>query len=70
MAPEKYVPDYIIYDELKKQRRERAAREERPQLEMPRYTPYWPDAGFGEPEATVPREEEESERGEVIIPMF
>lgn len=70
MTPEKYVPDYIIYDELKKQRRERVAREQRPQLEMPRYIPYWPDAGFGEPEEAVEREDERGDRGETVIPMF
>ena len=72
MTPEKYVPDYIIYDELKRQRQERATREERPQLEMPRYIPYWPDAGFGEPDAEHKERDEEQgeERGEVIIQMF
>lgn len=72
MTPEKYVPDYIIYDELKRQRQERASREERPRLEMPRYIPYWPDAGFGEPGEDHSKEEDESdsqERGVVIIQM-
>lgn len=67
MKPEKIVPDYIIYDELKR-RRESARREERPQLEVPRYIPYWPEAEEAEgAEDEVPREEE---RGEVIIPMW
>ena len=72
VTPEKYVPDYIIYDELKRQRQERASREERPRLEMPRYIPYWPDAGFGEPGEDHSKEEDESdsqERGVVIIQM-
>ena len=71
MTPEKYVPDYIIYDELKRQRQERATREERPQLEMPRYIPYWPEAGFDEPGAEHKERDEEQgeERGEVIIQM-
>lgn len=72
MTPEKYVPDYIIYDELKRQRQERATREERPQLEMPRYIPYWPEAGFDEPDAERRERDEEQgeERGEIIIQMF
>lgn len=71
MTPEKYVPDYIIYDELKRQRQERASREERPQLEMPRYIPFWPEAGFDEPGDEHKREDEQGEeRGEVIIQMI
>lgn len=67
MTPEKYVPDYIIYDELKK-RRESAVREERPQLEVPRYIPYWPETEC-DSEDEVAREEG-TERGEVIISMW
>lgn len=73
MTPEKYVPDYIIYDELKRKREEQISRQERPQLEMPRYIPYWPESGFGEPGKEPDREEDESdaeERGVVIIQMF
>lgn len=65
MKPDKYVPDYIIYDELKK-RRESAHREERPQLEMPRYMPCWPDEYEDSEEET----ERSEERGETIIRMW
>jgi hypothetical protein len=36
------LPEYIIYDELKRQRKEQEI-DERPQLEIPRYMPYWPE---------------------------
>jgi len=65
MKPDKYVPDYIIYDELKKHR-ESARREERPQLEMPRYMPYWPE----DPEDGEDETERSEERGEVVIRMW
>ena len=64
----KIVPDYIIYDELKKQR-DRATQEQRPQLEVPRYIPLWPEGEFGE----KPREDEvehDTDRGEVVIQMW
>ena len=65
MRPDKYVPDYIIFDELKR-KREEAIRDDRPQLEVPRYMPMWPDEPVTEEEET----EEKSERGEVVIPMW
>ena len=73
MTTEKYVPDYIIYDELKRQRQERISREERPQLEMPRYIPYWPESSYGDPDGSDRPERDEEhpseERGEIIIQM-
>ena len=57
------LPDYLIYDELERERQERRREEdERPRLEVPRYMPYWP-------EDEGPDEEEESDRGVVIIQM-
>ncbi len=66
MRSDKFVPDYIIYDELKRER-ERAIRDERPRLEVPRYMPMWPDE--------FPSEDEEAdeggeERGETVIRMW
>lgn len=58
------VPDYIIYDELKRQREEQQRRESQPRLEVPRYIPFWPEEPEEEPE------EEKTERGEVVIPMW
>lgn len=57
------LPDYIIYDELKRER-ERREREQdqRPQLEIPRYMPYWP-----QPEFESPAREEGGRRGVEII---
>jgi hypothetical protein len=57
------LPDYIIYDELKRER-ERGEREQdqRPQLEIPRYMPYWP-----QPEFESPARDDGDERGVEII---
>lgn len=56
------LPDYIIYDELKKEREKREQRRERPRLEIPRHRPYLPD---GEEEQA--EQEEKSDRGVAII---
>lgn len=57
------LPEYIIYDELKRQR-EKEQSDDRPQLEIPRYMPYWPEESEeGE------REERENESDVVIIQM-
>lgn len=58
------LPDYIIYDELKKERekRERQRDAERPRLEIPRHRPYLPES-----EAEEYSEEETSERGVEIF---
>lgn len=55
------LPEYIIYDELKRQR-EREQMDERPQLEIPRYMPYWPDD-----KADEEGENEERERGSDVV---
>ncbi len=60
------VPDYMIYDELKRKREEQQRRESQPRLEVPRYIPFWPE----EPEEEDDALGEESERGEVVIPMW
>jgi hypothetical protein len=60
------VPDYLIYDELKRER-ERRVQEDRPSLEVPRYIPHLPEMDFDAPHESP---EPESERGEVIIPMW
>jgi hypothetical protein len=57
------LPDYIIYDELERMRREEHPnQEERPRLELPLYMPYWE-------EREEPREESESDSGVIIIQM-
>ncbi len=67
--PVHIVPDYIIYDELKKQRERRSQeeREQRPQLEMPRYVPYWPEHEDAEHNDEAPRD---SDNNAVIIQMI
>ncbi len=60
------LPEYMIYDELERMRREREQELEReqPRLEVPRYTPW------AEEELTEESESEEgSERGVIIIQM-
>lgn len=54
------LPDYIIYDELKKERQKREQLRERPRLEIPRYPEQRPEHDEAEPE-------DESERGVAII---
>jgi hypothetical protein len=58
------LPDYIIYDELKKERekRERERDRERPRLEIPCHRPYAPETAEEKAE-----EEDSSERGVAII---
>lgn len=64
------VPDYLIYDELKRER-ERRIEQDRPVLEVPRYIPHLPETGFDAPHHDDDRAaEDEVERGEVIIPMW
>lgn len=58
------LPDYIIYDELKKER-ERDQERERPRLEIPKYRPPAPDSEFDEEQDN----EEEVDRGVTIIQM-
>ena len=60
------LPDYIIYDELERQRRQHEAEIEReqPRLEMPVYMPFLP-----EDERREEREEESSDRGVIIMQM-
>lgn len=68
------VPDYIVYDELKKERARRIQDEQRPQLEVPRYSPYWPELTHENSDANPHDEEserrEDQERGETIISMW
>ncbi len=60
------LPDYIIYDELKRQReRLERERDNRPQLEVPRYVPYWPESEFESP--AYGDDESSSDRGVTII---
>ncbi|TDP73715.1 hypothetical protein [Bradymonas sediminis] len=54
------LPDYIIYDELKKERQKREELRERPRLEIPLYPNHRPE--FEETER-----EEKKERGVAII---
>jgi hypothetical protein len=59
------LPDYIIYDELKREREKKREQESRPQLEVPRYIPYWPQPEFDAPQ--YDQEEPSGERGVAII---
>lgn len=60
------LPDYIIYDELKRERERREQREERPRLEIPLYMPQWPRPEQEE-SGSAWEKEYEGERGEAII---
>lgn len=57
------LPDYIIYDEMKKERerRERERDAERPRLEIPRHMPYLPE------ESREENEDDGNERGVEIF---
>lgn len=70
MPADTIVPDYIIFDELKRERA-RIQREDsqRPRMEIPRYTPVWPEADDRVPMFDE-RDEEREERGEVVISMW
>lgn len=58
------LPDYIIYDELERERDERDDQGERPRVEIPQRPP--PE--FDEPEREEQQEDEEdSDRGVTII---
>ncbi|MEM1348453.1 MAG: hypothetical protein AAGI01_07865 [Myxococcota bacterium] len=60
-----HIPDYIVYDELKRKRERARKRDEvRPQMEVPRYLPYLSEDDVED------AEEQEQERGEVIIQMW
>ena len=61
------VPDYIIYDEMRR-KRERAERDDRPRLEVPRYEPYWPPADADADDSET--REEKPSRGETVIRMW
>ena len=63
------VPDYIIYDELKRQR-EQIRKEERPVLHMPKYIPVWPEGAAEAPRHGEDHSDTEKERGEVVIQMW
>ena len=56
------LPDYIIYDELKKQREQR--RKERPRIRIEQPIPYWPEPEF---DGSEHDEEEKSDRGVEIL---
>lgn len=58
------LPEYIIYDELKRQRKKNEV-DDRPQLEIPRYMPYWPESSDEESD----EEERERDSDVVIIQM-
>ena len=59
------LPDYIIYDELRRREKLDEVEQHRPHLEVPRYIPYWPDPERNEED----EEDKERERGVVIIQM-
>lgn len=56
------LPDYIIYDELKKRRKKRNQRDERPRLEIPRHRPY-----VSEEEEDDEERDDQPDRGVEII---
>ena len=57
------LPDYIIYDELRRQQELEEAEQHRPYLEVPQYIPYWPEAEKTE------EEDEDRDRNVIIIQM-
>ena len=57
------LPDYIIYDELKKERDKRDRRRERPRLEIPMHRPHLPESEAEDADG----EEENDDRGVEII---
>ena len=59
------LPDFIIYDELKKEREKREQLRERPRLEIPCPLPYLPD-----PEEETSEHEDGSERGVAILQFW
>lgn len=60
------LPDYIIFDQLKKERERREQeRGGRPRIEIERPLPYWPEPEFEGPE----QEEDKADRGVEIIKM-
>ena len=60
------LPDFIIYDELKREREQRERkRGSRPQIHIERPLPYWPEPEFEGPD----KKEEKSDRGVEIFRM-
>lgn len=59
------LPDYIIYDELRRREQLEETERRRPQLEIPRYVPYWPDVDREE----GLDDESDGEGGVIIIQM-
>jgi hypothetical protein len=59
------LPDYIIYDELRRREQQDETNRPRPQLEIPRYVPYWPDSEVEE-EA---EDDEDADTSVIIIQM-
>ena len=59
------LPDYIIYDELRRQTELDEMERHRPYLEVPQYIPDWPDTKRDEESD----EDEEKDSGVVIIQM-
>lgn len=58
------LPDYIIYDELRRRKELEEADRHRPHLEVPQYIPYWPDELDNETD-----DDEERDRSVIIIQM-
>ena len=56
------LPDYIIYDELRRQRELDEYERHRPHLEVPQYIPFWP-----EPEHEDETNDDEDRKNGVII---
>lgn len=66
--PHTIVPDYIIYDELKRQRQRRRRESDiRPQLDAPCYLPYVSEDSEIEEKKDQNTHED---RGEVVIRMW
>lgn len=62
------LPDIFIYDELKRRRDSLdEQRDNRPQLEVPRYVPYWPESEFDSPAQQGGAEDAGRDRGVTII---
>ena len=58
------LPDYFVYEELRRRREQEEMERRRPHLEVPEYIPLWPEADRDEDSS-----ESEEDKGVIIIQM-
>ena len=58
------LPDYFVYEELRRRKEQEEMERRRPYLEVPQYIPMWPDK-----EREDEPSEPEEEKGVIIIQM-